>query len=83
MDCRPVCKRESLQKVITKALYTPFMEKIQARPMSIWSGYEGGGAQITMAIRLLMEANLDWVLIALNIKNTFTKIMQHSLVLHL
>ena len=30
MDCRPICKGEAIKKVITKALYKPYMNKIKA-----------------------------------------------------
>ncbi len=60
--------------MITKALGAPFMERIQ----SICDPCQFGGAQITMALRLLMDANPDWVLIALDIKNAFNEIMRQE-----
>ena len=80
MDCHPVCKGDLLRKVITKALYAPFMERIQAvcDPCQFGVGTKGGGAQLTMALRLLIEANLDWVCISLDIKNAFNEIMRQE-----
>ena len=56
------------------------MERIQTicDPCQFGVGTKGGGAQITMALRLLMEANPDWVLIALDIKNAFNEIMRQE-----
>ena len=52
MDCRPVCKGDSLRKVITKALYAPSTERIQAvcHPCQFGVGTKGGGAQLMMAL---------------------------------
>jgi len=47
-------------------------------PCQFGVGTKGGGAQITMALRLLIEANPDWVLIALDIKNAFNEIMRQE-----
>ena len=80
MDCRPICKGESLRKLITRALYVPFMPKIRAYcdPCQFGVGTKGGGAQLTMAIMLLLEANPDWVLIALVIKNAFNEVHRQA-----
>ena len=71
MDCRPICKGEAIKKVITKALYKPYMNKIKAgfEPSPFAVGTNGGGSQLIMAITLLLEANPDWVIIALDISN--------------
>ena len=76
MDCRPVCKGESLQKVITKELYSPFMGKIREKcePCQFGIGTKGSGSQLVMAITLLLEANPSWVVIALDIINAFNEI---------
>ena len=75
MDCRPVCKGESLRKVITKALYAPFMEAIREKcdPCQFSIGTKGGGSQLVLAITLLLEANPEWVVVALDIVNTFNE----------
>ena len=77
MDCRPVCKGDLLRKVITKALYAPFMERIQeiCNPCQFGVSKKGGSAQLTMTLRLLMEANPELVCIALDIKNAFNELM--------
>ena len=81
MDCRPICKGEAIKKVITKALYKPYMNKIKAgcEPSQFSVGTNGGGSQLIMAITLLLEANPDWVIIALDISNAFNEIQRHSI----
>jgi len=81
MDCRPICKGEEMKKVITKALYKPLMNKIKAgcEPSQFSVGTSGGGSQLIMAITLLLEANPDWVIIALDISNAFNEIQRHSI----
>jgi len=81
MDCRPICKGEAIKKVITKALYKPNMNKIQAgcEPNQFAVGTNGGGSQLIMAITLLLEANPDWVIIALDISNAFNEIQRYSI----
>jgi len=58
-DCRPICKGEAIKKVITKALYKPYMNIIKAgcEPSQFSVGTNGGGSQLIMAIALLLEAN--------------------------
>ena len=41
-------------------------------------GTSGGGSQHIMAITLVLEVNPDWVLIALDISNTFNEIQRYS-----
>jgi len=81
MDCRPICKGEAIKKVITKALYKPYMNKIKAgcEPSQFSVGTNGGGSQLIMAITLLLEANPGWVVIALDISNAFNEIQRHSI----
>jgi len=80
MDCHLICKGEAIKKVITKALHKPFMNNIKAgrEPSQFAVGTNGGGSQLIMAITLLMEANPDWVVIALDIANTFNEIQRYS-----
>ena len=80
MDRGPVCKGESLWKVITKALYSPSMETIRekCKPCQFSIGTKGGGSQLVMAITLLLEANAGWVVIALDIVNAFKEIERKS-----
>ena len=70
MDCRQICKGEAIKKVITKALYKPYMNKIKAgcEPSQFTLGTNGGGSQLIVAITLLLEANPDWVKLALDIE---------------
>lgn len=77
MDCQTVCKGDSLRKVSTKALYAPFMDKIHAKCdlQQFGVGRKEGGEPITMAIHLLIEANPDWVLLALVIKNVSDEVV--------
>jgi len=81
MDCRLICKGEFIKKVITKALYKPFMNKIEAgcEPSQFSVGTNGGGSQLIMAITLLLKANPDWVIIALNISNAYNEIQRYSI----
>ena len=76
MDCRPVCKGESLRKVITKALYSPYLSTIRkvCDPCQFGIGTSGGGSQLVMAIQLLLEANPSWTVISLDIRNAFNEI---------
>jgi len=73
MDCRPISKGEAIKKVITKALYKPYMNKIKAgcEPSQFSVGTNGGGSKFIMAITLLLEAYPDWVIIALDVSNAF------------
>ena len=82
MDCRPVCKGESLRKVITKALYSPFMGKIReiCKPCQSGIGTKGGGSQLVMAITLLLKASPGRVVIALDVVNAFNEIERQSVV---
>ena len=63
-----------------KALRKSFKNKIRAgcEPSQFAVGTNGGGLQVVMAITLLMEANPDWVVIALDIANTFNEIQRYS-----
>jgi len=81
MDCCPVCKGQSLRKVIAKALYSPFMEKIREKCESCLFGIgtKSRGSQLAMAITLLLKSNLVWVAIALDIVNAFNEIEHHSI----
>ena len=80
MDCRPICKGEAIKKVITKALYKLYMNKIKAgcEPSQLAVGTNGGGSELIMAITLLLDANPDWVIIALDISNSFNEIQRYS-----
>ena len=57
------------------------MNKIKAgcEPSQFSVGTNGGGSQLIMAITLLLEANPDWVIIALDISNAFNEIQRHSI----
>jgi len=81
MDCHPICKSEAIKKVITKALHKPYMNKIKAgcEPSQFSVGTNGGGSQLIMAITLLLEANPDWLIIALDISNAFNEMQHHSI----
>ncbi len=81
IDYHPICKGESIKKVITKALYKPYMNKIKAgcEPSQFAVGTNGGGSQLIMAITLLLEANPDWITIALDISNAFNEIQRYSI----
>jgi len=56
------------------------MNKIKAgyEPSQFSVGTNGDGSQLIMAITLLLEANPDWVIIALDILNAFKEIQRHS-----
>jgi len=75
MDCRPICKGEAIKKVITKTLYKPYMNKTKAgcEPSHFAVETNGGGSQLIMSITLLLEANPDWVIIALDISNALMR----------
>jgi len=79
MDCRLICKGEAIKKMITKALYKLYMNKIKAgcEPSQFSVGTNGGGSQLIMAIALLLEANPDWVIMALDISNAFNEIQRY------
>jgi len=57
MDCRPICKGEAIKKVITKALYKTYMNKIKAgcEPSQFTVGTNGGGSQLIMSITLFWK----------------------------
>ena len=65
MDCRPIYNGEATKKVITKAVFKPFMNKITAgcEPNQFTVGTNKGALEIIVAITLLMEANPNWVVI--------------------
>ena len=52
MDCRPICKGDSIKKVITKALYKSFMNTIEAgcEPSQFAVETNGDVKQLIMAI---------------------------------
>jgi len=81
MVCRPICKGEVIKKVITKALYKPYKNKMKAgcEPSQFSVRTNGGGSHFIMAITLLLEANPDWVIIALDILNAFNEIQRYSI----
>ena len=53
--------------------------KAGCEPSQFTVGTNGGESQLIMAITLLLEANPDWVIIALDISNAFNAIQRYSI----
>mgnify|MGYP001307855544 FL=1 len=79
MDCRPVCKGNSLRKAIIRTLYEPFMKPFEKIGLPCQFGTSKGGiSQFSFTISSYMEAKPDWVVVALDIKNAFNEVTREK-----
>jgi hypothetical protein len=75
MDCRPVCKGNSLRKAIIRTLYEPYMESFEKTGWPCQFGTSKSGiSQFCFSLFTHLEARPDFVVIALDIKNAFNEV---------
>ena len=81
MDCRPVVKGNSLRKLVTFALLCPFKQAIiySTAPTQFGRGLRSGRKILIFALMLLLETNPDFVLIGLDIENTFNEVTRKAI----
>lgn len=75
-DCHHMAKGNTTRKVITSTLLAPFKQSIidVTTPTQLGSREKPGGSQLIFATQLMLEANLDFLIISLDIVNASSEV---------